>query len=78
MSCTDSPPAQFPGLTSNSSEGASQPLEVLSTTASVPASEPVKLQLAAGEEQVILLGEPSEKDTTEVLALPRAVTARQH
>jgi len=61
-------PIQVPSSALSSPKGASQLLEMLSTTASVPASEPVELQLAAGEEQVILLDEPSEKDLSEVLA----------
>jgi len=75
---TDSPPTQAPGSAPSSLKGASQLPEVLPTTASAPVSEPVKLQLAAGEEQGILLSEPSEEEVSEVLALPWALVAHQY
>jgi len=75
MECEE---AGAPGSAPSSPKGASQLIEVLSTISSVPASEPVKLLLAAEEEQVILPGEPSKEDVTDVLALSRTLTARQH
>jgi len=43
-----------------------------------PVAEPVERQLAAGEAQGILLGEPSEEEDPSVLALPQALVACQY
>jgi len=79
---TNSPPTQAPGSAPSSPKGAAVSPKELSTSTSGPASEPVKLQLAAGEEQGILLGEPSleadDEENSPVLALLRALVARQY
>jgi len=56
--------------------------EVLSTIISSPATDPVELRLAAGEEQGTLYGEPSttpdDDEDTPRLALPQALVTRQY
>jgi len=78
----DSPPPPAPVSTPSSLQGATLHSEVPSTGASSPDSNPVELQLAAGEEQGILLGENptggEDQDDSPILALPRALVARQY
>jgi len=74
---TDSPPSTDP----SSRQEATLPLEVLSTSATGPGSNPVELQLAAGEEQGKQLGDQpasGDKEDSPILALPRALVARQY
>jgi len=77
-SCINFSPVQTLCLALSNLKGATQRSEVLPTTASIPVSDSVEFQLSAGEEQVILHFEPSEEDSSGVLALPQALSARQH
>jgi len=72
------PPAPVPAPSSQ--QGATPPSGIPSTSTSGPGSNPVELQLSAGEEQGILLDEDPTRpeDNPQVLALPRALVARQY
>jgi len=81
VSQPDSPLPPAPVPAPSSQQDATLSSAVCSTSTSSPASKPVELQLAAGEEQGILSGDhPAglDEEDSPILALPRALVARQY